>query len=933
MNKFRLAFLFFIVYGTNSNVFSQENTLLLDNNYLFESSASYFDDGLFGLAINNLERSAYEDEMINYQALSSYEIQENRSIDLLLESISRGISDVAKNETYVIIADRYFSQKQYNLAQEYYLKINKRILEDDQRQLISFKSGYCYLTQKMFTQAEPLFKAVAGSNSKLKNDGIYYLGICQYYLDKQELAIASFTQIEYQGRYRSLIPFYLAQIYFKDGDYDKAIDYASSKKSSGGNELLTNRILGMSYLAKEQYDKALPYLNAYADNADKLTENEFYQIGVLNYKLGHFEEAQTYFKELSHQNSKIGQLSNFLLGSAGLKTNNKKDAQSAFKQASKLDYFDDIKNESEFTYYKLSAELNDERVAINGLASIDANGPYFEESQELLSALLLRATDKEAAMSTIENLPSKNESLLNTYKKLAYEQALQQLEDNNIAEAISNLKSAIETPGSQDVTNDAQFWLGYAYNENEEYAKSNDALNSYLNSGATDHKFESQYMIAYHQMEAKQYDDAMKTLETSINSFDVNTDEKLLFDDAIVRLADLELVRNNYAAAIEYYDLAISNNAAESDYILFQKALIYGVNNQTIEKLTSLENLVKKYPNSSYRDDAFFEIGETLIALGKNNEAYQIYNSVIIEFGNSSKYTALSHMRKGLISYNQGDLYAALDAYKQGIKLTTDKEEKRRALIAVEEIYLNELNDPDAYFAFTEEETGYKINNISKDSITYHVALNSYKDNLYEKAIGQFESYISKFNTGFYKTDAYYYLAESFVVLKNYKSALQHYEKVLEQKGSTYYASSLEKAALIAFNHSQNFASSLKYYSELIEMNSELNIDYLEAALYSAFKTQDQNSVINYGHLLIDQANVSPESKSAANYYLGKTYYNLKESEKAKNAFLNVVSLSSNNQAAESSYLVAKILFEQGQIEAAEEAAFETTSKAANYPI
>ncbi|NNL93976.1 MAG: tetratricopeptide repeat protein, partial [Saprospiraceae bacterium] len=232
-----------------------------------------------------------------------------------------------------------------------------------------------------------------------------------------------------------------------------------------------------------------------------------------------------------------------------------------------------------------------------------------------------------------------------------------------------------------------------------------------------------------------------------------------------------------------------------------------------------------------------------------------------------------------------------------------------------------------------EEETGYKINNISKDSITYHVALNSYKDNLYEKAIGQFESYISKFNSGFYKTDAYYYLAESFVVLKNYKSALHHYEKVLEQKGSTYYASSLEKAALIAFNHSQDFSKSLRYYSELIEMNSEVNIDYLEAALYSAFKTQDQNSVINYGQLLIDQANVSPESKSAANYYLGKTYYNLKESEKAKNAFLNVVSLSSNNQAAESSYLVAKILFEQGQFEAAEEAAFETTSKAANYPI
>ena len=439
--------------------------------------------------------------------------------------------------------------------------------------------------------------------------------------------------------------------------------------------------------------------------------------------------------------------------------------------------------------------------------------------------------------------------------------------------------------------------------------------------------------MAYHEIERKEYDESMASLEAAIQSFDVKSDDKNLFDDAIVRLADLELVRNNYDAAIEYYDLAIENKAVETDYILYQKALIYGVNNQIIEKLTTLEKLVKEFALSSYRDDAFFEIGETLIALGKNNEAYQIYNSVIIEFGAKSEFTALSYMRKGLISYNQGDLYAALDSYKQGIKLTTDKEEKRRALIAVEEIYLNELNDPDAYFAFTEEETGYKVDDITRDSISFNVALNSYKDNLYEKAIAQFESYVSKYTTGFYLIDAYYYLGESFVVLKNYDKAILNYENVLKQTNSQYYKSALAKSSLIAYNHKQNFEKSYKYYNELIEMSDAINLEYIDAALYSAFKTNNANGVLTYGKLLVAQKNAEPLTKATAYYYLAKTYQRQSNPEQAMVSYRKVAELSNNNQAAESSFIVAEMLFDTGDIEASEKQAFETTSKAANYPI
>ena len=455
LNAFFFLLFFLIV---SFPLVSQENDLLIDHNYLFENGQAYFDDELYGLSLHGFESAKTTDKAVSFQALSSYELQENRSVDLLLESISRGISDKAKNETYNIIADRYFQQKNYKLASSFYKKINSESLPINERNTLSFKKGYCDLTDKSFQSALPHFRSV--TSGSLKNDATYYQGICEYYLDDKEGAIQSFSKIEDVTTYKDLVPFYLAQIYFKDADYDKAISYAESRKSNSKNKLLTDRILGMSFLAKEQYDKALPYLNDYADNANKLTENEFYQIGILNYKLGKIEDAQTYFKELSHQNTELGQLSNFLVGSSSLKLNKKKDAQSAFKQASKLSFYKDIQLESQFLYYKLSAEQGEERIAVNGLSTLNESSPYYFESQNLLSQLLLRAEDKQTALRTIENLPSKNAEVLNTYKRLSFDLAMQNIDDNNYTAAIDNLKTSLDTPGNNELSDKTQFWLG-----------------------------------------------------------------------------------------------------------------------------------------------------------------------------------------------------------------------------------------------------------------------------------------------------------------------------------------------------------------------------------------------------------------------------------------------------------------------------------------
>ncbi len=915
---------------------SQESAHLKSHNFFHPDAWDYQKNELSALAIHELEMLPFEDIQVHNEAKNVHILQERRAIDLLIEATRRNNSSPTEQTAALFkVANIYFSRGDYENATAYFRKLDADYLEGPQLDERAFKIGYASLTEKQFEDALTYFEESEQYKGLYKSSSIYYSGICQYYLGMKEEAIASFRLVDNHANYKNVVPFYLAQIYFKDGDYDRVIEYASSKLNNGSidNKDQIDRILGLSYLAKEDYTNALKHLNAYASHTPRLSENELYQFAILNYKLGQLDKSQEYLAELSPRDTPIGQMSNYLLASIFLDKGQKNDAQAAFKQASKTQHFPNVQQESQFNYLKLAADLGQERVAINGLNSLSSSSSYYRESQNILSDVLANSSDHEMAIQTLENIPTKNEKLNDTYKDLTFQKGQRQVKEGEYRMAIQNLEKSLNTKGNVRTSHQTQFYLGLAHHEIGDSETSEKHLIDYLQSGHRENAFESRYILAYQNIDSKDYKTSLKHLEKAVSDFNPATDDKALLNDVLIRLADLELLNNDYNSAIAYYDMAIKNDVGEADYILYQKSMIEGVNNQHIDKITHLEELLRKYPESAYGDDALFEIGESLIALKKHNEAHQIYNELILTYGDRSEYTATSHMRQGLLSYNSGDNYAALNFYKQGYKTSKNKEERRQALIAIEEIYVKDLNEPEAFFAFTENEGGIKISNISKDSITYIIALDAYKDNEYTKAIELFNKYTARYPEGIYHQDALYHIGESYTLQKAYGQALPFYEKLIQDGTNKYALTALKKAALIAYNHEQDFKKSFQYYDALYAEHNIHNLEVIEAALYSAFKYNHQEGIEKYGNIAVNEPKISNESKSAAYYYLGKLYNNSQQKDLAITAFSEVVKLSTNNHAAESSYSIAKIMFEAGDLEEAEKKAFETTQVAAHYPV
>lgn len=912
--------------------FAQESAVQISKSYFIPTDQSFEDYELYGIALASSESQEFGDETVSRLSKQSFSLDENRSIDLLIEAAHRTQDSQLKSKNYFLIADRFFERSDYESARQYYEKINSFEIDFDNRSKLQFRLGYCYLLNKNFSVADKYFKPVSDSNSELSHDARYYEGICAFYLGERERAISCFESVSSHGRYKKMAPFYLAQIYFKDGDYDNAIAQASRNSTYDDGSYLSERIMGLSYMALGTYEKAAIHLENYNSNTSTVSENDLFQLASVHYRLGNYEKSKEYFKELSHQQSQIGQMSNFLLASSCIKTDDKKAAQAAFKQASKLEYFPDIQEESEFLYYKISSELGEERIAISGLASINENHSYHSAAQPLLADLLVNSEDRLNSLRVIENQPYKSKELLASYQKLSYREGMQKMKDESYLEAATRFKNALEIQAKEISNLELNFRLGQTYYKAGQYLDAKDYLRTYIDTPGVGMQFEANYMLAYIAMDSKDYEQAILYLENAIENFNPDSDSKDLFDDSVVRLADLELVKNNYSAALEYYELAIANNAGDSDYILYQKSMIYGVNKQIIEKLTSLEKLLKKYPESSYRDDALYQLAETLVQLGKNNQAYQVYNSIITEYGNTSDYTSISYMRQGLISYNQGDLYAALDSYKQGIKLSTDKEERRRALKAVEDIYLYEMNDPDSFFTYKESLTGLSVDDISRDSIVYNTAYSVYRNGEYERAIQQFESYLDKYKTGFYREDAHYYSAESYLVLDLQNKALENYIAVIDSDDSRYRQDALKKASLLAYNENKDYNLSFRLFDQLIKSSQEVKLGYIEAALYSAYKSGKSEAVIEYGSMLVKQNEATAESKSQAHFYMAKSYYTLGDKTLAIENYEKVLGLTQNNRASESCFRIAQIQVSENDLDSAESRLFDCAEKYSSYP-
>ncbi len=951
----------FIISG--NFLLAQSTSVYSEANVIFKRGLSFYNEGLYAQAVKefqkvyNHQRQANEGEdgllkdMAQlYIARSAVRLEKPEGERLILDFIREHSPSSLANEAKIEMGNYYYNSKKYAEAIKFYTLINTNELSKKRKSEVLFKLGYSYFVKKSNANAKNAFAEI---KDEKENDyyypANYYYGMCAFFDGDYDDALASFEKANSTKKYNRVVPYYITQIYFAEGKFDEVITYGGKalRNKELRNQLEIRQLLGQAFFEKQQYNNALPYLEEYAANAKQLRPEDYYQLGFTQYKTGNYQAAIKNFEALTDQNSELGQYAMYALGDCYLKVGNRFSARTAFGKARKMNFNQEISNESNYNYAKLSYELKQHRDALNAIQLIPVDSPYFNEGQAFMSNIFLNTRDYAQALQSIEKMPNKTPKMHETYQKVAYLRGVQYYNDQNYGSAKQYFHKALETPLDARTTALATYWLGEMAHRENNYAESIRTFDDFLSKASSvplpdeSSAYTANYIQGYNYLKQDKYKTAANYFSKTVgdirkdyNHIDNDYVKKQILPDAILRAGDMFFKQNEYAEALQYYNEVVSKKYNGSDYALYQKAMIEGLRGKTVEKILVLEELTNQYPKSQYADDGLYALGSTYLEIGKFNLAVETFQSLSTNYPSSTLLNA-TLLKMGLIAYNQNNYPDALSYYKRIFRNNPTAAEAKVALRGIEEIYI-EMGDPDAYLAFLESvpNHGGTISSGDKDLINFRAAEKQYENGNYEKAIIGYNKYLKKFPNGEYSLKAKYNRSEAYFLLKNYEAAFDSYEEVIEIGNSPYYASSLFKAAEIAYNHKQDFNKSYQYYSilETIAPEGEERLNAQLGALRSAWRINQPTAVYATADKVVSNPNATKEHKTNAYFYKGKMAIEDKNHTIALASFKEVIKLDNSEKSAEARYQVAYLYYILRELEIAKTLCINTYQEIPNYP-
>jgi len=954
-----LSFLF-----ASLSLSAQKTTTLSEAQLAFKKGMEFFDGKVYGLAQNEFRKTIElllpvnesEAKLLKQKAELNFakcavNLGQPEGENLIIEFARKNQPDPIANEALLDIANFYFNDKKFDKAMALYSSIDTYALPSNQRSETVFKIAYLNFIKKKFSLAKSQFRSIKDVQNEYYYPANYYYGMCNFFTKKYAEAITSFQKASGSKRYKPYVPYYITSIYFAERDFSKVINYGVSKAESKGvkNQADINRLVGRAYFEEGEFSMAKKYLEYAAKRVKKMDASDYYQLGFVQYQSKEYKKAEKSFKKLNREKNKMGQLAMYYLADCNLKSGDKRQARNAFANASRLNYDAKIQEESLWNYAKLSYEMRFDRDASDALQKVNPRSPNYAEAQGLLGDIFLNTRDYVKAMQIIERMPTKTTKIKQTYQKVAYYRGVQLAGDGDMDGAKQLFYKSLDNDFDARTSALAYYGLGEIAHQQKKYRESNQHLTKFLQAAKSINNLPdgasvntANYTVGYNFLKEKNYKSALGYFQDAVAGIKRDApyiqDEyvkKQVLADATLRAGDALFKTNNYDSAIKYYDEAINRKYSGYVYALYQKAIIEGLRGNPTDQILALERLTEQYPKSEFTDDALLSLGNAYQDIGRTNQATAAFNKLVRNFKGKSSLVNQALLKLGLIAYNSGDLQGAIKNYKDVFKNNPDPKEAEGALAALEEIYVDDLGQPDNYLRFRESLGGYDVSTAARDSINFKAAESQFDLGNYDKAITKYNDYIAKFPKGRHIIPAYFHRGESNTALKKYSAALKDYDYVINKGQSRYYEKGLRKASIISYNHEKDFEKAYSYYSKWAEVASsdEAKFEAQLGTLRSAYRTGRTDAVYTMANKVSSNPRASQDQIAAANFYLGKMAFDKKDYDRAMASFNKVLTNSNNENTAEARYSIAYVHYVKRNLDQAESAAMNAIRENSSYQV
>ena len=915
-----VVFLFFSV-----SVFAQQSAIHTNELTDYNRALELYNNGQY-LAAQTLfdeVQDEVEDERIKanaayYIANAAIRLKQPGADELMEDFVQRYPTSTKTNAAYLDVADYYFATGNYSLARKWYDTVDQKNLTRAEKQRFYFNNGYAYFKANQFEEAKEYLTRVKDSE-KYGSQAKYYLGFMAYEGDDYEQANELFEEVEDNERYSEDLSYFQADMNFKQRNFEKAIELGLEQlpRANRRDRSELNKIIGESYFNLGQYEEAIPYLKEYQGERGKWNNTDYYQLGYAYFQQGNYEDAISEFNKIIDGTNAVAQNAYYHLAQSYLKTDKKQQALNAFKNASEMDFNEEIKADAALNYAKLSYEIGNNyastpQVLMDYLENYP-NSPAKEEINELLINSFITSKNYEEAMRLLQGNRNFQNNVV--YQQVAFYRGLELYNEGNYKEALEYFEKALSERRDPRITALATFWKAETDFNLRNFQEALIGYREFAGMSGGQNASEREnldYNIGYSYFKQRDYDRAIEYFSRYAQNSAKDPSRR---NDAFVRLGDSHFVNSSYWPAMEAYNSAIALNGSENDYAAFQKAISYGFVDRNNTKIEELNNFLQQYPRSSYRDDAAYELGNTYIAMNNTTEAITAYNRLVRDVPGSS-YVPKALLKQGLIYYNNDQADQALEKLKKVVTDHPDSPEAVQAVKTARLVYID-LGRTDDYANWVKNLDFVEVTDADLDNTTFEAAEKQYRENNTARAITALEKYLASFPNGLHAVQANFYLAQLYYREGNKQKSIPHYKYVLSKGGNEYTEQALARLAEIYLENG-NYPEAIPVLKRLeTEASYPQNVIFAQSNLMKSYLQEDRyEEAVSYAEKVLANPEAERSAKNDAQVIIARAAMRRGNEARAQRAYAEVQKTATGELAAEALYYDAYFENKAGNYEA-----------------
>ena len=896
---------------------------------IYREAVNLYNNGMYERAANLLDKIQGDPMSDGYALLCAIKMQspgyEEKLADYERIWRKSSISNLIDYEYGLVLFDR----GSYEEASRRLGDVEKKYLDESHYPELSFKKGYSDFSRGLYDDARPwFFEVEALPMSDYKAPSRYALGYMSYCEKDFEEARKWFELSVTDPRFKELSSFYLVDCHFMQNDYDYVIDegVALYQGEPGVRQAHLARIISESYLVKGEKKKAKEYYAA--TSKENMTRADYFYAGSVLYAVEDYKGAIANYTQMTERTDSLGQIANYQLANAYLKTGNNVAAMNAFKDASEAGSNAVMKEDALFNYAKLAFDLNKDTTVFARYIDEYNTSKRGDEIYGYMALASLYNRDYAAAVEAYDKIDELDADQRNNYIKAYYLRAEQLISSGAWRDAIPCLRAAAYyLPKHDRLGQLARYWQAESNYQSENYAEAANIYADLYNLSALDGEAEGKilsYNVAYSHFRDKDYASAARWFDIYLSEGD-----KTFRKDAIVRRGDCDFAARNYSGAIAAYRNAIKEIDVKEDiYPYCQLALSYGLSGDKNARADVLAYVLHADPDTPMYAEGLYELGRANMDISDYRKALEAF-TILRDTAPDRETKAKALIGMGMVNRNTSDYDQALACYKDVVKLMPGSQYAEDALAAIESIYQTR-QQPEKYLEYIENNNlAAGKSDADKEELYFNTAEQVYLAGNYVQAASSLQKYLDTYPNGNHTTNAVFYLAESYAALGNKEKACDYYAKVIDAPDAGSFAE-------VSNLHLAELSYSLEHYSEAYDAYKRLRetarmeanrTEGLCGMMRSAYRAKAYDNAADAAGQVAALPDASEALKREALYVKAKSYMATSRRDDALSLFRTLSAQPATSEGAEARYIVIQDAYDRADYAAVQNGVFDFSDK------